>query len=186
MSRLPNFDTFFPVFKGPHWIFPDGERYAVPALWGNSPIVYDPKKWDAVPDRFYPDLADPKYKGQLVVMDDPYTNLFDISQALGHKDPMYLTQAELDDVVKAFKEVKKNIVAIVGGGLSDLIDLVVRGDASMIPFQGWQPQVVMARDKEWSSNSPSLRRHLASGGSTTTRSRRAPRTRTRRTPSSTR
>ena len=60
---------------------------------------------------------------------------------------MYLTQAQLDDVVKAFKEVKKNVVAIVGGGLSDLMDMVVRGDASMISFQGWQPQVKMARDK---------------------------------------
>ena len=147
MSKLPNFETFYPVFKGPHWIYPDGQRYAIPAAWGNSPIVYDPAKWDGVPDRFYPDLADPKYKGHLVIMDDPYTNLFDISQALGHKDPMFLTQAELDEVVKAFKEVKKNVVAIVGGGLSDLMDMVVRGDASMIPFQGWQPQVKMAREK---------------------------------------
>jgi len=147
MARLPNFETFYPVFKGSHWVYPDGKRYAVPALWGNSPIVYDPEVWDGVPDRFYPDLADPKYKGHLVIMDDPYTNLFDISQALGHKDPMFLTQAQLDEVVKAFKEVKKNVVAIVGGGLSDLMDLVVRGDASMIPFQGWQPQVKMAREK---------------------------------------
>ena len=147
MSKLPNFETFYPVFQGPHWIFPDGERYVVPALWGNSPIVYDPEVWDGVPDRFYPDLAEPKYKGHLAIMDDPYTNLFDISQALGHKDPMFLTQAELDDVVRAFKEVKKNVVAIVGGSLSDLMDLVVRGDASMIPFQGWQPQVTMARDR---------------------------------------
>ena len=73
MTRLPNFATYYPVFQGSHWVYPDGKRYAVPALWGNSPVVYDPTVWDSVPTRFYPDLADAKYKGHLVIMDDPYT-----------------------------------------------------------------------------------------------------------------
>ena len=147
VAKLPNFETLFPPFKGDHWLSADGNRYCIPAAWGDSPIVYDPAKWDSVPDRFYPDLADPKYSGQLIIMDDPYTNLFDVAQALGHPDPCYLTQQDLDDVVRAFKEIKKNVVAIAAGSLNDLVDPVVRGDASMIPFQGWEPMINMGKDK---------------------------------------
>ena len=147
LSKLPNFDSFFPAFKSDHWVSGDGQRYCIPAAWGDSPIVYDPAKWDGVPDRFYPDLAGPDYKDQLIIMDDPYTNLFDVAQALGHPNPCYLTQPELDDVVRAFKEIRNNVVAIAAGSLNDLVDPVVRGDASMIPFQGWEPMINMGKDK---------------------------------------
>ena len=148
LTRLSNYETVYPGFKTDRWVFPDGKHYCVPTMWGDSPVVYDPAKWpDGPPPKIYPDLADPKYRGALVTSDDPYMNLFNVSQSLGNPDPIYITQAQLDECVKAFKEIKKNIVAITPGALSDIVDLLVRGDATMCVFSGWEAMVPAAAEK---------------------------------------
>lgn len=143
LSKIPNASKLFPVLAKAPWAQSNGDVYAIPLSWGDSPIVWDPKKWDAPPDK-YSDLADAKYKGQLVCLDDAYSVLWLFSSSLGHPDPSRITQAQLDEVTKLANSVKKNIVLV--GSFGDMTDIIVRGDASMA-FAAWELMVEMAAPK---------------------------------------
>src|SRR5262249_5899824 len=74
LSRIPNAAGLFPAFKKASWLTKDDKVYGMPLIWGDEPCVYNPAKWDGVPPK-YTDFADPKYKGELVVVDDPFGNI---------------------------------------------------------------------------------------------------------------
>ena len=78
----------------------------------------------------YSDFVDPVYEGHLTTIDDPFSNVFLFSKTLGHDPPNQITQEQLDNVVELMKQVKPNIVAIVGT-FGDVIDILVRGDATL-------------------------------------------------------
>ena len=82
MARIPNAAGLFPAFKDAPWLTKDGKTYGIPMIWGDEPCVYDPKKWDAMPAK-YTDFADPKYKGELVLLDDPFGNIWLFAKSLG-------------------------------------------------------------------------------------------------------
>lgn len=143
LAKIPNAAKIFPVLAGAPWARGAGKVFAVPLSWGDSPIVWDPKKWAGPPAK-YSDLADAKYRGQLVCLDDPYSVLWLFSSSLGHPDPARITQKQLDEVLKLANAVKKNIVLI--GSFGDMTDILVRGDASMA-FAAWELMVEMAAAK---------------------------------------
>jgi len=147
LSRIPNYQTIWPALKSRRWKMADGSTYMIPALWGDTPCVYDPKKWPEGPPPRYLDLADPKYKGELVGMDDWSIMFWGISRSLGHNPPMRVTQAQLDQIVKEYIKIKPNIVALLSGSTADFVDILVRGDASMAPWGCWEPVVPLAADK---------------------------------------
>jgi spermidine/putrescine-binding protein len=144
MSRIPNAAGLFPAFKNASWLIKDGKTYAVPLIWGDEPCVYNPKKWDGVPAK-YTDFADPKYKGEIVFMDDPFGNIWLFAKSVGVADPSRLTAAQLQQAVDAMLKVKPNIVTI-GASFADMADVMVRGDAS-IGVCGWAYQTLIAKDK---------------------------------------
>jgi len=144
MSRIPNAAGLFPAFKVAPWVVKDGKQYTVPLIWGDEPCIYNPKKWDGVPAK-YTDFADAKYKGELVLLDDAFGNIWLFSKSLNMPEPQRLTQKQLDDVIAAMLKVKPNIVAF-GSSLGDMVDIMVRGDASM-GLGGWAGQLPMASAK---------------------------------------
>ena len=144
MSRIPNAAGLFPAFRNAPWLVKDGKTYGVPLIWGDEPCVYNPKKWDGVPAK-YTDFADPKYKGELVFMDDPFGNIWLFAKSVGVADPSRLTAAQLKQAVDAMLTVKPNIVTI-GASFADMADVMVRGDASM-GICGWAYQTMIAKEK---------------------------------------
>jgi spermidine/putrescine-binding protein len=122
----------------------DGNTYGVPLIWGDQPCIYNPAKWDGVPAK-YTDFADPKYEGQLVIMDDPFCYIWLFSKSLGVAEPHRLTQAQLDKTIEALLTIKPNIVTI-GASFADMADVMVRGDASMGPG-GWAYQAMIGKEK---------------------------------------
>jgi spermidine/putrescine-binding protein len=144
LSRIPNAAGLFAGFKDANWLVRDGRTYGVPMIWGDEPCIWNPKKWDGVPDR-YTDFADPKYKGELVLLDDPFGNIWLFAKSVGVKDPSRLTKADLDRAVAAMLAIKPNVVAI-GASLGDMADIMIRGDASM-GLGGWAYQTIIAKEK---------------------------------------
>lgn len=144
MSRIPSAQGLFPAFKDAPWLTREGKTYAVPMIWGDEPCVYNPAKWDAMPEK-YTDFADPKYKGELVLLDDPFGNIWLFATSLGMKEPSRLTAQQLDQVVEAMLKVKPNVVTI-GASHGDMADVMVRGDASL-GIGGWAYQTLIAKDK---------------------------------------
>ncbi|RYE10567.1 MAG: extracellular solute-binding protein [Hyphomicrobiales bacterium] len=144
MARIPNAGGLFPAFKDAPWLVRDGKTYGVPLIWGNSPCVWNPEKWEGVPDR-YTDFADPKFKGELVLLDDPFGNICLFAKSTGAQGLGRLTQAELDKALEALISIKPNIVTL-GTGFGDMADVIIRGDAS-IGIGGWAYQLVIAKEK---------------------------------------
>jgi spermidine/putrescine-binding protein len=144
MSRIPNAAGLFPAFKEASWLTRDGQTYGVPLIWGDEPCVYNPAKWDGVPPK-YTDFADARYKGELVITDDPFCYIWLYSRSLGHAEPQRLTATQLEEVIAALLTVKPNIVTIAAS-FADMADVMVRGDASM-GIGGWAYQAMIAREK---------------------------------------
>ncbi|MBX6322333.1 MAG: extracellular solute-binding protein [Rhodospirillaceae bacterium] len=144
MDRIPNAAGLFPAFRQAAWLTRDGKTYGVPLIWGDEPCVYDPRKWDGVPPK-YTDFADPKYKGELVITDDPFAYIWLFAKSLGVAEPHRLTREQLDRTMDALLKVKPNIVTI-GASFADMADVMVRGDASM-GIGGWAYQALIAKEK---------------------------------------
>ena len=144
LSRLPSVAGLFTGFKDANWLVRDGKTFGVPMIWGDEPCIWNPAKWNGVPDR-YTDFADPKYKGALVLLDDPFGNIWLFAKSVGVKDPSRLTKADLDRAVKAMLTIKPNVVTI-GASLGDMADVMIRGDASM-GLGGWAYQTIIAKNK---------------------------------------
>jgi spermidine/putrescine transport system substrate-binding protein len=155
MSRIPNAAGLFPAFKNAPWLMKDGQVYGVPLIWGDEPCVYDPKKWDAMPAK-YTDFADPKYKGELVLMDDPFANIWLFAKSIGVENPSRLTAEQLQKTIDALLTIKPNVVTI-GTTFADVADVLVRGDGS-IGIGGWAYQAMIAKEKgvELHVGSPSV------------------------------
>jgi spermidine/putrescine-binding protein len=144
MSRIPNAEGLFPAFKSATWLHRDGNTYGIPMIWGDEPCIYNPEKWKELPKK-YTGFADPKYKGELVLLDDPFGNIWLFAKSLGMPEPSRLTAAQLAEAVKAMMTIKPNVVTI-GASLGDMADVLVRGDAS-IGLGGWAYQLIIAKQK---------------------------------------
>lgn len=144
MDRIPNAAGLFPAFKDAPWLVRDGKTYGIPMIWGDEPCIYNPAKWDRMPAK-YTDFADPKYKGELVLLDDPFGNIWLFGKSLGYPDPSRQTQEQLEKSAAAMLSIKPNVIAI-GASLGDMADILVRGDAS-IGLGGWAYQVIIAKEK---------------------------------------
>lgn len=144
MSRIPNAAGLFPAFKDASWLTKGGQTYGIPLIWGDEPCVYNPDKWDGVPPK-YTDFADPKYKGELVMTDDPFGNIWVFAKSIGAEDPSKLTADQLQAAIDALLSVKPNIVTIAAS-FADMADVMVRGDASM-GLAGWAYQTQIAKEK---------------------------------------
>lgn len=144
LGRIPNAAGLFPAFKDAPWLYRDGKTYGIPMIWGDEPCVYDPAKWDSLPDK-YLGFADSKYEGELVLLDDPFGNIWLFGKSLGFPDPSRLTREQLDAAAAAMLTIKPNVVAI-GASLGDMADIMIRGDAS-IGLGGWAYQTIIAKKK---------------------------------------
>lgn len=144
MSRIPTAAGLFPAFRDAPWLVKDGQTYGVPIIWGDEPCVYNPARWDRMPER-YIDFADEKYRGELVLLDDPFGNIWLFATSLGMPEPSRLTQAQLDEVLEAMLAIKPNVVT-VGASHGDMADVLIRGDAS-IGIGGWAYQTLIAKEK---------------------------------------
>ncbi len=144
LNRIPTASGLFPAFKDAPWLVRDGKTYGIPIIWGDEPCVYNPKKWDAMPAR-YLDFEDPKFKGELVLLDDPFGNIWLWAASLKMPEPSRLTAEQLQQVLDAMLKMKPNVVTI-GASHGDMADVLVRGDAS-IGIGGWAYQVMIAKEK---------------------------------------
>jgi spermidine/putrescine transport system substrate-binding protein len=144
-SRIPSTQTYFPEFDKPDWNTFDGSTYSAPLVWGDTPIIYRTDLFTDLPDSWL-DLKDPKYKGQLITLDDGLGNIMIYSRALfGPEDITRITKQQLDDVMAVWREVKKNLVTIAPS-FGDTGDILARGDAAAL-LEGWRFVIGLVTEK---------------------------------------
>ena len=107
VSRIKEWNNMFPVFKKLHGVEMDGKIWMVPVDAGVTGMVYNTKAISPAPTSFK-DLFDPKYKGQVAMIDYPVTAIQVGALALGYSDPLNLTDEQLEAVKNLYIDAKKN------------------------------------------------------------------------------
>jgi spermidine/putrescine-binding protein len=135
LDRIPNLGSLFEGFRTGPWNPSAAPLHTVPLLWGDSPVVYDPRQIDGVPAS-YVDLAKPEWKGKVVIRNEMYCVLWMFSSALGHPDPARITLAELAEVRRLARAIKENTVR-VAGSYREMTEMLIAREAA-ISVSGWQ------------------------------------------------
>jgi len=135
-DKIPNLKNLFPFFasdEGNYWVNTDGERFGVPLSWGLVALVYDSAVIPSPPTSF--DIVfEPKYKGKVIVQDDPLSNF--TTAAHYHGLGMSELTTEEFDTLKGFL---KDVLAQTKGNaptVGDAASLLASGEAVLM-FSGW-------------------------------------------------
>jgi spermidine/putrescine transport system substrate-binding protein len=127
VERIPNLKKVLPVIDetARQSSEIDGELYAIPYMWGFDGMVYNATKVDAPTS--WKDVLEPRFKGKVLMISGAFPNFEIWPRVLGF-DPATLTQEQLDEVVDFLIDLKKTQVRTVTGDMSDMADLLARGD----------------------------------------------------------
>jgi spermidine/putrescine transport system substrate-binding protein len=96
-SKLPNFKNLDKALLNKP--FDPNNDYSIPYFWGSTGIVVDKKYFDPNSIKSWNDLWDPRFKDQLLILDDPHdvfsTALLALGYSANDSDPDHLHQAYL-------------------------------------------------------------------------------------------
>jgi spermidine/putrescine-binding protein len=144
-SKLPYASQYLKQFYKPKWNTFGGQTYSAPLVWGDTPIVYRPDLLSDLPASWL-DLRKPTYKGKIVLWDDGFGHILLFSKVLhGPAHPNMITKAQLADVIKVLREIKKNAVTIAPSH-GDAADIIARGDGAL-QTEGWAYVKVLIEKK---------------------------------------
>ncbi|WP_185278135.1 ABC transporter substrate-binding protein [Leifsonia shinshuensis] len=101
-SKLTNYSDFYPEFSGRKEIRKDGKLYGVPWTWGSTGLFFDGSKVTPTPDSLSV-LWDPKYKGQIALIDDA-TVLVPITALYLGEDPQNPDMAKVTPALQKLKD----------------------------------------------------------------------------------
>jgi spermidine/putrescine-binding protein len=121
----------------------DGALTAVPFVWGALGCNHDPKRIATIES--WQELADPKLKGRVAMIDDPVSTIQTGALAVGIREPQKMTRDQLEEVKAFLAKVKAN-ARTVAAGYADIGDLIVAGDV-WASFQGWNAVEIFAAAK---------------------------------------
>jgi spermidine/putrescine-binding protein len=125
----------------------DGKPYGAPILWGDGPVIYNPKKVskEEVPTSIV-DLYDKKWTKRLTMSNDPAWLFYTTAISMGFTKAPALTKDELAKVAdRASSFVKQNVVSFAAT-YADATDLLVRGEVDL-SLLGWEAMLQFAKDK---------------------------------------
>ena len=146
-SRLTHLADCLSQFQEPDWARRDGARYAVPFLWGSSPMAYNADLVEAPPESWAGMQAE-TYRKKIVMLDDGLTHLKIWNRALGAEDPTRVTPEQLNRTVETLMVLKSEQVVALVRTMEDVAGFVARGVALM-STTAWElvPAMTVAKDK---------------------------------------
>ena len=97
ISKIPNWKYIDPALKKLPGVEMNGKVYVIPVDAGDGGIQYDPRHVHPAPTS-WKDLFNPKYKGEAAMEDNPVTAIDAGALAIGIKDPLHMTEAQLQQV----------------------------------------------------------------------------------------
>lgn len=127
VAKIPNYnknDILARFYDGDMWYW-DGQRFAIPWIWGLDTLVYNPRYGVVNSHR---DLLKPEFKGKLTFVDNPLTTWPQIALVAGYGDKFpNLTKDELKDCFKRMEPYRKQC-RVFAGSNGDVISLFASGE----------------------------------------------------------
>jgi spermidine/putrescine transport system substrate-binding protein len=139
-DAVPNLQNLFPGLRDMQEFQFDGERYAIPFNFGTTVLNYDPAF--ATPKR-WSDLLEPKYKGKVLVVDDPTVNFQLVGHLLGLDVPNF-TEADFSKVTDLMSQFIAQ-ARRVSPSYGDVTQALVSGEGAAF-FAGWAAMDLFAAD----------------------------------------
>lgn len=134
-TKMPSAERYFSKLRALEWQKSEGKDFAAPVMWSDYPISYRADLFKDLPLK-WADLGDQKYRGRLITLDDP-ANLWVFAKSLFNtSDFSTLTKTQVEEVVKAYMPIKKNLISI-SPSFGDIADVLARGDAHASVL-GWR------------------------------------------------
>lgn len=102
LSKVPNYEKLFPLFKNATYNTFDGKNFGVSIAWGPDFLIYDPEQVTDDEVKSWKVLYDPKFKGK-VSINDYSIIIADIALWHGLKDPkdiFNISKEELESKIK--------------------------------------------------------------------------------------
>ncbi|HCF99812.1 MAG TPA: hypothetical protein DEV93_04645 [Chloroflexi bacterium] len=120
-AKLTNYPNIYPDLANRAELRKDGKLYGLPWTWGSTGLFYDGSKISPTPDSLSV-LWDPKYAGQIALIDDP-TVLIPITALYLGEDPQ---NPDMSKVTPALQALKRN-AKLIYSSTDDLAKAVTSG-----------------------------------------------------------
>lgn len=123
-DNLPNFKNIGREFKG--LAYDPEQKYSIPYLWGTMGIVYNTKKVSD-PVESWDILWNPKYKGQIIMIDSPRDTIGITLKKLGYS----LNTRNLEELKEAKEELMKQKELVKSYEVDTYKTQMIAGEAAM-------------------------------------------------------
>lgn len=123
-NNIPNFKNIGPDFK--HLAYDPEQKYSIPYLWGTMGVVYNKTKvTDPVKD--WDILWNPKYKGQIIMIDSPRDTIGITLKKLGYS----LNTKNIEELEQAKQELMKQKELVKSYEVDTYKTQMIAGEAAM-------------------------------------------------------
>lgn len=124
-SNIPNYKYIMKKFRDSD--YDPGNKYSVPYMWGTFGILYNTKMVDSEDVKSWDVLWNPKYKGEIQMLDSVRDTMGISLIRLGHS----INTQDLSEIEAAKKELIKQLPLVQAYVNDDGKDRLVVGDAAM-------------------------------------------------------
>ena len=128
VCRLGNWKDVFPALRQAGSVRDAASVYAIPVVWGDTPLIYAPGRVPKPPTSIAA-LLKSKWARQYIVPDDPFVVLHLLAVARGYASPN-LTVKELATVTKDAQKLIANAYR-VSSDYTDVLNALVSGSANL-------------------------------------------------------
>ncbi|MDQ2682750.1 MAG: extracellular solute-binding protein, partial [Chloroflexota bacterium] len=140
-ARIPRLAEVDPRFLMPEWLEIDGQRYAVPLVWGTCPAIYNadllpepPASWLELDTEFY--------TGKIGMHDDGLSHFYVWGRAVGANDAANLTSEEFARTIDVLSRLKGERVRHFTPFIGDLTKELASGKVQ-ISTTGWEGMLLL-------------------------------------------
>jgi spermidine/putrescine-binding protein len=127
LASLSVSEGLYSIAKSFDFFNSPGGYLAYPWGWSPIQIMYDPAHVSPAPDS-WDVLVDPKYKGRIVMENQPTDIMLDAARAIGAKDGYNMTDDELAQAKSWLQQLKPNILKLTSQG-SETVQALADGSA---------------------------------------------------------
>lgn len=135
-QALPSREGLFPQFQNAAWTTVEGQRFAVPVLWGSLAAVVPEELRDSAPAAWL-DLMGEPFAKKVLMSDDPLGHYWIWNLAMGADDPTRVTRDQLDATTDLLIRMKTTQAGSWDSSVYNAMRRLARG-RNTVGSVGWQ------------------------------------------------
>ena len=142
IAQIPNIAGIDPHFALETDTVIGNEKYAIPALFGTCPCIYNTEKLPEPPAN-WADLASADFTGQIGMLDDPFSNFNLAGRAIGSLHMPLMTESQFNDAADLLHDLKGERVSHFTASPVDLVTRLRQGKCT-ISLTGYEAMTIYA------------------------------------------